>query len=449
MNAATGQLTGTVTVTPGTYVLPVTVSDSETPAGSASATLTFSVLGFTTASALPSATTATAYSLRFAATGGTPPYTFTATSVPSGLKLAASGLLSGTPTTTGNALTFTVQVTDAEQTSSGLTQPFTLTVGTGVQPIEVTGGVLPDGITTASYSQTLQAQNGKPPYTWSLLGGALPQGLALSAAGTISGTPSRTGGAVFTARATDSSGGFASASFTVTVDPAALQLTSFSLPNAMARLPYGSQPVNATGGYPPYSFAITQGKLPSPLTFSNGQVNGGVPASPGAFDFIVTATDALGNSASGSFALTVEPTEPDLVLSQASVSFAALAGATAMPPAASVTVGSSVPAALAYTVQVTPAASWLQVTGDGTTPGVIAISLNPSTAPQLAPGPYQTTVMVSCAAVGPCAGSVHSIVVSLGGHLTARSVVIGRRADLVICHGRRAAGFCAVAQYTK
>jgi hypothetical protein len=159
LNAA-GQLAGKAPTTPGNYSFGVTVSDSETPAGSVSETFTFSVFGFTTAQPLPSATTATAYTLRFAATGGTPPYTFSATGVPGGLNLALSGLLSGTPTTTGKDFIFPVQVTDANNLK--VSQSFSLTVGSGVQPIEVTGAVLPDGTVTASYSQTLQAQNGKP-----------------------------------------------------------------------------------------------------------------------------------------------------------------------------------------------------------------------------------------------------------------------------------------------
>ena len=172
-------------------------------------------------------------------------------------------------------------------------------------------------------------------------------------------------------------------SSTITVDPAPLRVTSASLPNAIAGLPYGAQAINATGGYPPYQFALTQGTLPVPLTFTNGQVNGGVPTAVGPSSFTVTVTDSTGNTASGAFTLQVEATQPDLILSQASVSFAIIAGQTTLPTAANVTVGSSVASSLGYNVQVNPAASWLDVTPAGTTPGAVVIGLDPVNTPPL------------------------------------------------------------------
>jgi subtilase family serine protease len=52
------------------------------------------------------------YSQQFTASGGSPPYTFTALGAPDGLTLSPSGLLSGTPTT-ANAYTFHVTATDS------------------------------------------------------------------------------------------------------------------------------------------------------------------------------------------------------------------------------------------------------------------------------------------------------------------------------------------------
>jgi hypothetical protein len=59
--------------------------------------------------------------LAFGATGGTPPYTWNATGLPSGLTLNATGTLSGTPTAVGTS-SITVTVTD----SNGLTASETL-----------------------------------------------------------------------------------------------------------------------------------------------------------------------------------------------------------------------------------------------------------------------------------------------------------------------------------
>jgi large repetitive protein len=77
-------------------------------------------LTITTASPLPDGTVGTAYSQVLTATGGTPPYTWTATGVPAGLTLSSSGTLSGTPTASG---TQAIAVTATD--SSVLTAPNT------------------------------------------------------------------------------------------------------------------------------------------------------------------------------------------------------------------------------------------------------------------------------------------------------------------------------------
>jgi hypothetical protein len=52
----------------------------------------------------------------------------------------------------------------------------------------------------ASYSHTLTATGGTGTYSWQVVGGALPDGLALSTAGVIAGIPSKTGSFSATAR---------------------------------------------------------------------------------------------------------------------------------------------------------------------------------------------------------------------------------------------------------
>jgi uncharacterized protein (TIGR03437 family) len=406
---ATGKLSGTAPVTPGNYTFSLVVTDSQTPAGSDSTTVTYSVIGFRNPPTLPAGSTSTLYSLHFIGAGGTPPYSFSSANAPAGLGVSSSGLLSGTPAKAGTS-SFNVQIADANGIS--VARPFSLTIGSGLQPIQVTGLTLPDGTATTSYSQTLEAEAGKPPYIWTVIGGALPLGLQLSSAGTIAGTPTATGTATFTARATDSSGGFAAGVFTITIDPAPLQVISAALPNAIAGLPYGAQPINASGGFAPYTFAITQGALPSPLTFSNGQINSGVPTAVGASSFTVTVTDAVGNRASGPFTLVVEPTSPDLILSQASVSFSIAVNPVTLPAAANVTVGSSVPAPLGFSVLANPAAPWLDFSQNGNAPGAIVIQLDPTNAPQLGPGTYQTTLSVACPPFTGCSGN-HNIAASL------------------------------------
>ena len=129
---ATAGTASVTVVTPG-----ATVSNALTLTISAS-----NVLTITTDSPLPQGTVANAYSQTLAASGGTPPYTwsFSAGSLPSGLlyRNASSGAISGTPTTVGNP-TFTVRVADS---ASGVaTKQFQLLIGSTTIPTPTITGV--------------------------------------------------------------------------------------------------------------------------------------------------------------------------------------------------------------------------------------------------------------------------------------------------------------------
>ncbi len=61
---------------------------------------------------------------------------------------------------------------------------------TAVEPLALQTFRLPDAAPGKKYEYSLQASGGIAPYSWSLAGGSLPDGLSLSAEGLISGTPS-------------------------------------------------------------------------------------------------------------------------------------------------------------------------------------------------------------------------------------------------------------------
>jgi hypothetical protein len=258
--------------------------------------------------------------------------------------------------------------------------PFTITAQASSPPQITTSGTLPGGTVATPYSQTLSATGGTPPYSWSVLGGGLPKGLSLSRSGTLAGTPSQAGASQFTIGVTDNAGQTASSVFGLTIAPQGLTITNVSpLPNGIVGSDYPPQIFTATGGNAPYTFQAS-GTLPGGLTFAGGEISG-IPTTAGTFTFTVTATDSSNPAltASGQFKLTVQPAHADLILSQASLSFSLNLGATGLPLGASVSVRSSVAAQLLnYSVNVTPAAPWLDVSGGGTTPGAIRIGLDPS-----------------------------------------------------------------------
>ncbi|MEU4744696.1 S8 family serine peptidase [Actinosynnema sp. NPDC023658] len=82
-----------------------------------------------------STTVGTAVSLQLSASGGTAPYAFSATGLPPGLSISSSGLISGTPTTTGT-YSVTVTATDSASRTGSTAFSWTVTaVGSGCDPV--------------------------------------------------------------------------------------------------------------------------------------------------------------------------------------------------------------------------------------------------------------------------------------------------------------------------
>lgn len=84
-------------------------------------------------------------------------------------------------------------------------------------PLLVRRTPLRAGATGLPYSQTLQATGGTGTLHWKLSSGALPQGLSLTPAGVLSGTPTATGSSSFKVTVTDSSTPVQSASRSLTL----------------------------------------------------------------------------------------------------------------------------------------------------------------------------------------------------------------------------------------
>jgi hypothetical protein len=133
LNSSTGQISGTLQFVAGTYYARVTVTDSESPAQTATGVLSITVTPaplVITTSSLPAATGGQAYSATVAATGGVTPYSWSVTAgvLPPGLTLnAATGVISGTPDVAGT-YQFTVTVNDDESPPMTVSQAFSISV---------------------------------------------------------------------------------------------------------------------------------------------------------------------------------------------------------------------------------------------------------------------------------------------------------------------------------
>src|SRR5262249_42906277 len=132
--------------------------------------------------------------------------------------------------------------------------------------LTITTSSLPGGVTTQTYSTTLNATGGVSPYRFAISAGALPPGLALNATtGAISGTPTNPGTSSFTVQVTDSATPLNTATHMFTLAVAnPLAITTTRVQNAFTGSTY-SAALNAQGGTTPDTWSISNGSLPAGL----------------------------------------------------------------------------------------------------------------------------------------------------------------------------------------
>ncbi|HEX9689603.1 MAG TPA: putative Ig domain-containing protein, partial [Thermoanaerobaculia bacterium] len=184
----------------GTFSFTVTVTDANGCTGAQSYTLTVCAALTLSPAALPGATVGVSYAQAIAASGGTGPYTYAQTGLPSPMTLSpTTGLLSGTPTATG-VFNVTVTATDANGCSGAQTYVLTVCLNLTLSP-----AFFPQGSAGTFYIQTLVASGGTPPYLYTAVG--LPSFFTVSeTTGVLSGTAPTAGAINFTATATDANG---------------------------------------------------------------------------------------------------------------------------------------------------------------------------------------------------------------------------------------------------
>ncbi len=362
------------------------------------------------------------YSQNLQAVHGAPPYQWTLTSgaAPGELTLSASGVLAGTPTTSGSFV-FNAQVRDSAGATAGATfavyiAPLALTF--------LTRSPLSDGVASSDYPpQIMVVTGGTPPYTYTV-SGALPPGLVFSN-GMISGMPTRAGVSTFTVTAADSTQPTprtTAAPLQISIAPAHADLvlaqTSLNLAlNAGA----GGQPTSAS--IPVESSVVSQllnytigvtpaapwlnvaggGTTPGAIAVSlNSNAFAIAPGMSQTTSIIVTCaapSPCAGNSQTISVVLNVSAAaSPQLVTTANLLSFSAQTSGTQN---LSQTLGLQNAGGGVITVNsVTPANAFLSVGSFPTAipagpPLPVTVNVNPA---GLAPGYYQSSILVNTSA---------------------------------------------------
>jgi large repetitive protein len=217
LNSSTGALTGTAPQVNGNTSFPFDIVASDginTSSRLFSISITEKAPLWSTTSPLPTFTRNSAYSTTVVAvdeSGNNPSYSIQSGSLPTGLSLSSSGVISGTPTSSTDVV-FTIRATDVSGSFSD--RQFAMP---NSNPIWTTSeGSITGAFVGSAYSFQLVAQDdsGNNP-SYSLISGSITPGISLSSSGLISGNATSAGSFNFTIRATDANGGFQDRAFSL------------------------------------------------------------------------------------------------------------------------------------------------------------------------------------------------------------------------------------------
>ena len=210
--------------------------------------------------------------------GGTSPLTYSVSpSLPSGLSLNSStGAITGTPTVTSSATSYTVTVTDANNATASNT--FSLTVSDVVTgTADTTAQSFRVGTAITNFTP-LTGTGGTAPLTYYVSSGALPAGLTINAStGVVSGTPTSTystANVIFSVK--DANNSVGSTTSTVSFSVSAALISTMTTLSSSSNNPLSGQSVTFTATVAPSAATGTVTFKDSGTTLGTSNLNSGV-----------------------------------------------------------------------------------------------------------------------------------------------------------------------------
>lgn len=154
---------------------------------------------------------------------------------------------------------------------------------------------LPNAELGTPYSRTLEAVDGRPPYSWAAAGDALPPGLTLSAEGMLSGIPNSAGHYDFSVSVADQGGSIASKILGVTVvAPNTVPVADFTFSCAGQDCNFIDGSTDSDGTIVAWSWNFGDGSSASTPSPSHRYIAGGT------YPVTLTVTDNNGGTATAS-----------------------------------------------------------------------------------------------------------------------------------------------------
>jgi Putative Ig domain len=320
-DSVAGLIVGTpATVETGSITLEVYDRNDPTRSATETLTLTIDPPPFVINMPVPPAgRVGIAYQLTPSVSGslGTVTWTQAAGALPSGVTLDAfTGRLGGVPAAWGTT-TAVIEARDSWRPDRTDSRPVTITIAP--EPLSIATTTLIGGVYNTMYRADLQATGGTGAVTWSLVSGALPTGLALSASGAIMGTPTVIGTFAFTVKAVDSKWSeTATGNVTLVIAPPPFTVTVPAVTSGRVGLLY-SAVATASGQLGNVVWSLAPGSLPPGVSVNSvSGVIAGTPSTFGTFSPIIQARDSWSGSrvASAAMIISIAPSQLSITTRQ-------------------------------------------------------------------------------------------------------------------------------------